>query len=70
VGVFKNRFLWYAILASFGLQLLVLYTPGLYGLFDVNPPELIDWAFAILFTIIVFGALELSKYIASKRRKT
>ncbi|HJX02232.1 MAG TPA: cation-translocating P-type ATPase [Candidatus Bathyarchaeia archaeon] len=69
VGVFKNRFLWYAILSSFGLQLLVLYTPGLYGLFDVNPPELIDWAFAILFTIIVFGSLELGKYIASKRRK-
>ena len=70
VGVFKNRFLWYAILSSFGLQLLVLYTPGLSGLFDVNPPEPLDWAFAILFTIIVFGSLELGKYIASKRRKT
>ena len=69
VGVFKNRFLWYAILSSFGLQLLVLYTPGLSGLFDVNPPEPLDWAFAILFTIIVFGSLELGKYIASKRRK-
>ena len=69
VGVFKNRFLWYAILLSFGLQLLVLYTPGLSGLFDVNPPEPLDWAFAILFTIIVFGSLELGKYIASKRRK-
>jgi hypothetical protein len=47
----------------------VLYTPGLSGLFDVNPPEPLDWAFAILFTIIVFGSLELGKYIASKRRK-
>jgi Ca2+-transporting ATPase len=69
VGVFKNKFLWYAILSSFGLQLLVLYTPGLYGVFDVNPPELIDWMFALLFTVIVFGSLEISKYIASKRRK-
>jgi len=69
VGVFKNKFLWYAILSSFGLQLLVLYTPGLNSLFDVHAPEPIDWAFAILFTVIVFGSLELGKYVANKRRK-
>jgi Ca2+-transporting ATPase len=69
VGVFKNKFLWYAILLSFGLQLLVLYTPGLNSLFDVHAPEPIDWAFAILFTAIVFSSLELGKYVASKRRK-
>jgi Ca2+-transporting ATPase len=69
VGIFKNRFLWYAILSSLGLQLLVLYTPGLHTLFGVNPPEPIDWAFAILFTAIVFGSLEIGKFIASKRRK-
>ena len=70
VGVFKNRFLWYAILSSFGLQLLVLYLPGLNSLFDVTAPEPLDWAFAILFTVIVFGSLELGKYAASKRRKS
>jgi Ca2+-transporting ATPase len=69
VGVFKNKFLWVAILSSLGLQLMVLYTPGLQGLFDVNAPELIDWEIAILFTAIVFGSLELGKYIASKKRK-
>jgi len=69
VGVFKNRFLWYAILSSFGLQLLVLYVPGLNSLFDVTAPEPLDWAFAILFTAITFGSLELGKYVASKRRK-
>jgi Ca2+-transporting ATPase len=70
VGVFKNRFLWYAILSSFGLQLFVLYLPGLNSLFDVTAPEPLDWAFAILFTGIVFGSLELGKYAASKRRKS
>jgi Ca2+-transporting ATPase len=69
VGAFKNRFLWYAILSSFGLQLLVLYVPGLNSLFDVTAPEPLDWAFAILFTAITFGSLELGKYVASKRRK-
>ena len=69
VGVFKNKFLWYAILASLGLQLVVLYTPGLQSLFDVTSPEPLDWAFAILFTVIVFSALEIGKYATSRRRK-
>jgi len=70
VGVFKNKFLWYAVLSSFGLQLIVLYTPGLQTLFGVTSPEVIDWAFAILFTAITFGSLEIGKYIASRRRKS
>jgi len=70
VGVFKNRFLWYAILSSFALQLVVLYTPPFQAVFDVSSPEPIDWAFAILFTAIVFGSLELGKYVASKRRES
>ena len=61
VGVFKNRFLWYAVLSSFFLQLVVLYTPGLNAAFNVNAPELLDWAFAILFTAITFGSLETGK---------
>jgi len=70
VGVFKNKFLWYAILSSLGLQLLVLYTPGVHQIFDVEPPEVQDWAIALLFTAIVFASLEIGKYVASKRRKT
>ena len=69
VGVFKNKFLWVAMLSSLALQLLVLYTP-LQNVFYVNAPELIDWAYAILFTAITFVSLETGKYIASKRRKT
>ena len=69
VGVFKNKFLWIAILSSLGLQLMVLYTPFFQDLFDVHAPELVDWGIAMLFTAIVFGSLEIGKYIASKRRK-
>jgi len=69
VGAFKNRFLVYAVLSSFLLQLLVLYTPGLNSAFNVNPPEPLDWAFAVLFTAITFIALEVGKHIASRRRK-
>jgi Ca2+-transporting ATPase len=69
VGVFKNRFLWLAVLSSLGLQLIVLYTPVLQTLFDVRTPEPFDWAIAILFTIITFATIETSKYIISKKRK-
>lgn len=69
VGVFKNKFLWLAILSSLGLQLIVLYTPPLQTLFDVRAPELIDWAVALTFAAITFATLELGKYIASKKRK-
>ncbi len=70
VGVFKNKFLWYAIIASLVLQLFVLYTPGVQSIFGVTSPELLDWGIAILFAAIVFSSLEIGKYIASKRRKT
>jgi Ca2+-transporting ATPase len=70
VGLFKNKFLWYAILASFALQLFVLYTPGVQEVFGVHAPELVDWVIAVAFSAIVFSSLEIGKHIASKRRKT
>jgi Ca2+-transporting ATPase len=70
VGLFKNKFLWYAILSSFALQLVILYTPGIQNIFDVNAPQAIDWAIAVLFAAIVFSSLEIGKYVATKRRKT
>lgn len=69
VGVFKNKLLWYAVLSSFFLQLVILYVPGLNSAFDVAAPELLDWAFAALFTAITFVSLEMGKYVASKRRE-
>ena len=70
VGVFKNKFLWFAILSSFALQLVVLYIPDIQRVFDVNSPQAFDWAIAVLFSAIVFSSLEIGKYIATKRRKT
>lgn len=69
VGVFKNKFLWLAIISSLFLQLVILYTPALQPLFHISAPEPIDWAIAALFAIIVFGSLEMGKYIASRRKK-
>ena len=69
VGVFKNRFLWYAILSSFALQLVILYTPGLQALFDVHMPELIDWAIAALFAGAVFASIEIGKFVSFPKSK-
>ncbi|MGD0494806.1 MAG: cation-translocating P-type ATPase [Candidatus Bathyarchaeia archaeon] len=69
IGVFKNKFLWYAVLSSFFLQLIVLYTPGLNAVFSVSAPEPLDWAFAALFTAITFGSVETAKWITSSRGK-
>jgi Ca2+-transporting ATPase len=69
VGLFKNKYLWYAILSSFALQLIVLYVPAVQALFDVTSPQLIDWAIAALMAGIVFSALEIGKWVASRRVK-
>ena len=69
VGVFKNKFLWYAVLSSFFLQLIVLYTPGLNAVFSVSAPQPLDWAFAALFTAITFGTLETAKWVTSRKGK-
>ena len=69
VGPFKNKFLWIAVLVSFVLQLVVLYTPGIQQIFDVHTPELIDWVVAALYAGLLFTVLEVGKYLTSRRRK-
>jgi Ca2+-transporting ATPase len=69
VGLFKNKYLWYAIASSFALQLVILYVPGVQSLFDVHMPELIDWAIAALFGAIVFATIEIGKWVTSRGRK-
>ncbi len=68
VGPFKNKYLWYAILSSFALQLFILYIPGLQSLFSVHQPELIDWAIAGLFAGAVFAAIEVGKFVTSRNK--
>jgi Ca2+-transporting ATPase len=68
VRVFKNKWLWIAILSSFALQLVILYVPALQAVFYVPMPELIDWAVAACFAGIVFPSLEVGKYVFSRRQ--
>ncbi len=70
VGVFKNKFLWLAILSSLGLQLIVLYTPQLHSVFDITYPDLSDWMVGIAFTLITFFSIEIGKFITSRRSES
>ncbi|MBW3013686.1 cation transporting ATPase C-terminal domain-containing protein, partial [Candidatus Woesearchaeota archaeon] len=60
VGVFANKKLWYAILISIGLQVLVIYTP-LNNFFRTVPLNLYDWGFVILFAASIFVVREIWK---------
>ncbi|MBW3011482.1 HAD-IC family P-type ATPase, partial [Candidatus Woesearchaeota archaeon] len=63
VGVFANKKLWYAILISIGLQILVIYTP-LNNFFRTVPLNLYDWGFVILFAASIFVVREIWKLFA------
>jgi P-type Ca2+ transporter type 2C len=68
VGLFKNKFLWIAILSSFALQMVVLYVPGVQPLFDVTTPTAMDWAVAILFAGLTFVVIETAKWVTSRKK--
>jgi Ca2+-transporting ATPase len=69
VGIFKNKFLWIAVLSSLGSLLAVLYIRQLQGLFDVTYPNISQWITAIGFMVITFASIEIWKYASNRRRE-
>ncbi|MCK4320622.1 HAD-IC family P-type ATPase, partial [Candidatus Bathyarchaeota archaeon] len=70
VGVFRNKFLWLAILSSAALQFVVLYVPQLHAVFDITYPDMFNWIVTISFTAFVFFAVEIGKYIGSRKSRS
>jgi Ca2+-transporting ATPase len=68
VGIFKNKFLWLAVLSSLGSQLVVLYTPQLQSVFDVTYPQVMNWITAIASMSVAFASLELGKHFMSRKQ--
>jgi P-type Ca2+ transporter type 2C len=68
VGLFKNKFLWLAVLSSFALQIVVLYVPGIQGLFDVTTPTLMDWVVSVGLAALTFIVVEAAKWVTSRKR--
>ena len=61
IGVFSNRWMAWAVAASFVMVLLVVYVPVLQPFFDTVPPSLDDWLFMLPFFFVSPLAMELLK---------
>lgn len=68
-GLFSNPMLLGAVLLTFVLQLGVIYLPFANDIFKTQPLTLVELLICIAVSAIVFHAVELEKYIKSRRRK-
>jgi len=63
VGIFKNRWLWLAIIWECLLLLLIVYLPPLHGPFNTFPLAWWEWVIAIFSASTIFLGLELFKLL-------
>jgi Ca2+-transporting ATPase len=63
IGVFSNRWLNLAVLASFGLTLPLLYVPFLQEVFHTYALSWVDWVILILSSVTILVVLEIGKLI-------
>ncbi|MEM3404323.1 MAG: cation-translocating P-type ATPase [Nitrososphaeria archaeon] len=66
---FSNKYLWYSVIGSFLMQLLVLHVPIAHGAFDVTYPTLQDWTLAVMSAIMVFTVVEIAKHFITPKVK-
>ncbi|WP_067092496.1 cation-translocating P-type ATPase [Methanobrevibacter curvatus] len=59
----KNNFFWIAILASFVMQLLVVYLPWLQGIFRTTGLGIIDWVIIVIAGAVIFVSDKIMKKI-------
>ncbi|MCJ7693958.1 MAG: cation-translocating P-type ATPase [Anaerolineaceae bacterium] len=69
IGVFKNKLMNWAVLASFVLILLVIYVPFLQGIFNTHSLTWLQWAEMAPLILLPSVAAELLKAITFKRRE-
>jgi P-type Ca2+ transporter type 2C len=67
IGVFSNRWMLWAVSASFSLVLMVVYVPFLAPFFDTVPLTLNDWVFMLPFFFASPIAMELVKLYFRRR---
>jgi Ca2+-transporting ATPase len=69
VGIFKNKWLVLAVLASVAVQLCVIYVPFLQQLFRTVALAPIDWLVVVGVAMTGFAYIEIHKAISSKRKE-
>jgi Ca2+-transporting ATPase len=67
IGIFSNKPLLWALLLSFTLQMMIIYTPFFNDIFKTQPLTLYELGIIILVSTILFWAVEIEKWIKRKR---
>jgi Ca2+-transporting ATPase len=68
LGVFSNKYMQYAVLASLVLMLLVINVPFLQPIFNTHMMAPIEWAFVIGLSLIPAVAEEITKFFLRRRQ--
>jgi len=68
IGLFSNKAMVGSVLLTFVLQLAVIYVPFLNRAFSTTPLSLRDLLISLGFSVIVFFAVELFKWIRQRRK--
>jgi Ca2+-transporting ATPase len=67
IGVFSNKYMQYAVLASIALLLLVIYVPFLNPIFETKMLTPVDWAEIIPLMLVPSAAAEITKFFMRQR---
>jgi Ca2+-transporting ATPase len=67
IGLFSNKLMLLAVVATFLLQMAVVYVPFLQGVFRTTALTLPQLAISIAFSVIVFIAIEIFKWFLRRR---
>jgi Ca2+-transporting ATPase len=68
IGLFSNKWLIWAILATMAMTIPIFYVPFLQEVFHAYALSLTDWVIAILSASTIFIAAEIYKLIISRLR--
>lgn len=63
---FSNKYLFLAVLASFGLQLAIIYLPFFQSIFGTEPLTLLDWAVVLSVALGIVAVEEIRKFLFRK----
>jgi Ca2+-transporting ATPase len=68
IGLFTNTKLIFAVLASMALQVAVIYTPFLHGVFETEPLTPLDWLETVLISLTAYAFVEVLKVVRHRMR--
>jgi len=68
IGLFTNKKLILAVLASMALQVAVIYTPFLHGVFETESLTLLDWLETLLISFTGYAFVEVLKVVRHRLR--